>query len=258
MKKKPVIERREKIWEMLAEEKSISVSRLLEELQVSDETLRKDLIRMEEHGLIRRTHGKITLLAKEKEEEMHVRTQENTSEKKRIAQEVLRHIPNLKRADAVVGLDVGSTTLEVAKLLVKEPSVAVVTNSLVIASLYAKEGNANINCTGGILRGTDQGFYGEWARENLERINMVVSILGTPGIHEGDGVGAISFDDKEIKQLYVRNSHKVIVVFDSTKCAYPSMMDSVPWEDVDVVISDAGMPKKDQERIGAKTKLIIV
>ncbi len=258
MKKKRLIQRRDKILELLAEEQTIQVSQLLAELQVSDETLRKDLIELEKEGLVKRSHGKVSLLTQSKTLEMSVRLQENVSEKKRIALEAVRHIPFKNRKDSIVGLDVGSTTLEVAKLLVKDPTVTVVTNSVEIAFLYAKEGNTRIHCTGGILRETEQGLYGPWAKNSLKTVNMVVSILGTPGIHNGEGVGAVSFDDRELKQVYHKNSHITMVVFDSTKCQYPSMVDSIPWEEVDIVISDAGMPEEDQKRIGSKTKLIIV
>lgn len=255
MKKNQLVRRRDKILEILARQEVVLVSQLLEELQVSDETLRKDLIEMEKQGFIKRSHGKVTLIAKAQEEDMRIRTQTNLSVKERIAEEVLRHIP---QKDVIVGLDVGSTTLEVAKLLVKEPRITIVTNSLEIATLYAKAGNSNINCTGGSLRGMDLGLYGYWTQDNLRTINMRVAVMGTPGIKDRQGLGAISFDDKEVKQLYARNAQIVIAVFDSTKCVYPSMIDSVSWEDIDIVITDDGISEADRERIGEKTKLIIV
>ena len=94
--------------------------------------------------------------------------------------------------------------------------------------------------------------------DNLKTINMTVSVIGTPGIMNRDGIGAISFDDKDIKQIYTKNSQKVIAVFDSTKCTRGALVDGVSWDDIDLVITDDGIPEADRERIEKRTTLIIV
>ena len=87
---------------------------------------------------------------------------------------------------------------------------------------------------------------------------MTVAVMGTPGIMDRDGIGAISFDDREMKQMYARNSQKVIAVFDSTKGTHGAWIDGVPWEEIDIVITDRGILEPDRERIEKKTKLILV
>ena len=62
MTRKRLIRRRDKILEMLEGQDEVSVSSLLTELQVSDETLRKDLIDMERQGMVLRKHGKVSLV----------------------------------------------------------------------------------------------------------------------------------------------------------------------------------------------------
>lgn len=256
MKKDQLIRRRDRILEILVQQEEVQISRLLSEVRVSDETLRKDLIEMEHQGMVRRRHGRVSLAEKFGDDQMSVRERQNQAVKERIAEEVLNHIP--MGYDEVVGLDVGSTVYSVAKRLVHERSRTIVTNSLDIASLYAHEENSNIYCTGGVLRTVDRGLYGNWTRDNLKGIRMTVAVLGTPGIMERDGIGAISFDDCEMKQLYARNSQKVIAVFDSTKGTHGAWIDGVPWEEIDIVITDKGLLDSDRERIERKTKLILV
>ena len=256
MKKDQLIRRRDRILEMLVSQEEVRVSQLLTELQISDETLRKDLIEMEHQGMVARRHGRVSLAEKFNDDSMSVRELQNQTVKKRIAKEVLRHIP--EGHDEVVGLDVGSTVYGVAKLLGQDRSRTIVTNSLDIVSLYAHEENPNIYCTGGVLRTVDRGLYGNWTRDNLKGVRMTVAVLGTPGIMEREGIGAISFDDREMKQLYARNSQKVIAAFDSTKGIHGAWIDGVPWEDIDLVITDKGISDSDRERIERKTELILV
>lgn len=256
MKKDQLIQRRDRILEILVSQEEARVSQLLMELQISDETLRKDLIEMERQGMVMRRHGFVSLAERFVDEQVSIRGRRNQSLKERIAKEVLRHIP--EGNDEVIGLDVGSTVYSVAKLLVHDRSRTVVTNSLDIVSLYGREENPNIYCTGGILRTVDRGLYGNWTRDNLKGIRMTVAVMGTPGIMDRDGIGAISFDDREMKQMYARNSQKVIAVFDSTKGTHGAWIDGVPWEEIDIVITDRGILEPDRERIEKKTKLILV
>ena len=242
-------DRRNKILELLAWQEELPVSQLISVLQVSDETVRKDLIEMERQGLVRRTHGRVSLVrnSEKQDDEISRRAFLNQEAKERIAAEVVRHVPE---GDFSVGLDVGNTTWHVAKQLVKRQDITVVTNSLDIAQLYAQEKNSGIQCTGGTLRVFDNGFYGYWTRENLKSINMCVSVLGTSGIMELDGIGAVSFDDRDVKKLYVKNSQFVIAAFDSSKCTRGS--------DIDLVVTDEAMPEEDRRRIRQQTELIIV
>ena len=250
-------DRRNKILELLAWQEELPVSQLISVLQVSHETVRKDLIEMERQGLVRRTHGRVSLVrnSEKQDDEISRRAFLNQEAKERIAAEVVRHVPE---GDFSVGLDVGNTTWHVAKQLVKRQDITVVTNSLDIAQLYAQEKNSGIQCTGGTLRVFDNGFYGYWTRENLKSINMCVSVLGTSGIMELDGIGAVSFDDRDVKKLYVKNSQFVIAAFDSSKCTRGTMVEGVPWSDIDLVVTDEAMPEEDRRRIRQQTELIIV
>ena len=174
------------------------MSCMISALQVSDETIRKELLEMERQGMVQRTHGRVALAHENQDDTVWNRGKQNQEAKERIAAEAVKYIPE---GDYYVGLDVGSTTEKAAELLVKKPGITVVTNSLGIAMFYAKEENPAIYCTGGVLRVNDNGFCGYWACDNLKGINMSVSILGTPGIMERDGIGVVTFDDRDVKKI---------------------------------------------------------
>lgn len=256
MRTKQMVRRRDRILELLTQsENEISVRKLLEELQVSDETLRKDLVEMERQGTILRKHGRILLADVSADDPLSIRSMQNRATKERIAREVLNHI---SYSDECIGLDVGSTVWYVAKLLAEDRTKIAITNSLEISTLYGQNNNNNIYCTGGMLRSVDKGFYGYWACDNLRKVNMGVAVLGTPGIMGRKGLGAISYDDKELKQIYVKNSQKTIAVFDSSKCNCTCLIDGAEWEDIDIVISDTDMSEEDRDKIGSRTRLILV
>ncbi|WP_343247373.1 DeoR/GlpR family DNA-binding transcription regulator [Diplocloster hominis] len=255
-KDKRLCERRNKILEALSSRHTLLVSDLVAELEVSNETIRKDLIEMENQGMVERKHGRVNLLINYVDDLMYVRTTTNQSAKERIAAETIKHLP--EGNSVFVGLDVGNTVWHVAKLLVSDPTKIVVTSSLDAANIYAEAGNPRLYCTGGQLREVDRGFYGYWSLQNLKSIHMSVCVLGSVGIVNRDGIGAVSFDDRDAKLLYAKNSDMRIAIFDSTKCARGTLVEGLPWEAIDLVISDTGMPEADRERIEAKTRLVLV
>lgn len=256
MAKGTLIKRRDWILKQLAENGEISVKMLTEKLDVSDETIRKDLVAMEEQGTIVRRHGRILLAGEFGNAPLPVRAQENQTLKEAIAKEAMKYIPINK--NIYIGMDVGSTTWNIAKLLVKYHKPTVITNSLDIANLYSGENNQNIYCTGGTLMEHDRGFYGYWTNSNLREIKMSVSVVGTSGVKDLKGLGAVSFMDREVKQIFVKNSEYRIAVFDSGKFAHGALIDAVPWSELDLVISDRHAPAEYCRMIEEKTKLILV
>lgn len=249
-------ERRDQILKLLMKNGEVSVKRLLEEMQVSDETIRKDLMAMEEQGTIVRKHGRVLLAGNFGNAPSPMRAKENQAIKEKIAWETLKHIP--VNENVYIGMDVGSTTWNVAKLLVKYTQPMIITNSLDIANLYSNENNQNIYCAGGALMAHDRGFYGHWTNNNLKEIKMSIAIIGTSGIKDLSGLGAVSFMDRDVKKIFISNSEYRIAVFDSGKFTHGALIDAVPWEDIDLVISDHGATSEQCQIIEEKTKLILV
>ena len=156
------------------------------------------------------------------ESPIEVRRMLLTSTKMKLAEEVYKHLPRNK--DEVIGLDVGTTTWHLAKLLTERDRRTIVTNSQEIAELYLNKPDSNLYSTGGLLRAFDNGFYGPWAVRNISSTHMTASVLSTAGVKNWNGIGGVSFEDGEIKRAYLKNSELVIAMLDSSKFSQCTLM----------------------------------
>ncbi len=83
-------------------------------------------------------------------------------------------------------------------------------------------------------------------------------MLATNGVRNRDGVGAVSYEDADVKRAYAHNSQRNIAIFDSSKFVTGTLLEAVRWEELDLVITDDGIGDSDRERIEKATKLLIV
>jgi DeoR/GlpR family transcriptional regulator of sugar metabolism len=257
MRNNSFFDRKQIILDSLAENRVLSVSEIASRIPVSSETLRKDLIFMEREGLVRRYHGSVVLTDGSLAEMSIVQRRTiYTSVKMKLAEEVYKHLP--RNRDMVLGLDVGNTVWHLAKLLLDREGCTIVTNSQEIVELYASQSKSEVYCTGGLLRDYDRGLYGPWTIRNINSISMGAVVLSTAGVKNQNGIGGISFEDADAKRAYAKNSALVIAMMDSSKFSQCAMVDGVPWEDVDILVTDNGIPDEDRERLGGLVKLAVV
>lgn len=252
-----VSKRRKRILDELIRKNYLPVASICEMFDVSGETIRKDLIDMEREGALRRHHGGVSLAASGGDvKPLTARREDCQAAKQRIAEAVLRHIPLEK---TVIGLDAGNTVWHVARLLLERSGQTIVTNSLETASLFAHHspGN-NVYCAGGMLRYLDNSFYGKWTTDCIGSMGMTVAILGTAGVRQRPGLGAVSFDDAEVKRALLRSSEQTFAVLDSSKFHKNVLLEAVRWEELDMVFTDSGISDGDRKLVEDKTRLVVV
>ena len=231
-------------------------SDLQDELNVSNETLRKDLILLEEEGFLSRSHGSVSLASSVVDDKMDIRQVSAIPEKRRIARAALKYLPD--NPSSII-LDSGNTVWFLAELIAEYSGYTIVTNSLDTARvLIDGEGDNTIYSTGGIVRHVDYSQYGRFALNCINSMNYSVCFLGTAGVKSSDGIGAVSFDDRDIKQSMLAQSDYCIALIDSSKFENVVLLDSVSWEDIDVVITDDRISESDKNRLMGKTKVVIV
>ena len=252
------VHRRKQILELLIKTPVIRVSALQSLFDVSDETIRKDLIDMERQRVLVRRHGHVeSLVSSSDEEAVDVRVSTHLEEKERIAQAALQFIPDTE--DQVIGLDAGTTTWCLARLLVERKGQTIVTNSMKIADLFVTSDLSNdLYCPGGVLRAFDKAFYGPWTVRSLNSIRTTIAVLSTNGVRNWDGLGSVSYDDADVKREFAKNSQYTIAILDSSKFETSTLLESVKWEELDMVITGTGICDYDRERIEQKTRLLIV
>ena len=229
----------------------MSISDLTEKLDVSPATVRRDLARLEHQGLIHRIRGGATLTdGLGIEPSWTERTQEHISQKRAIA----RLANELIKDNQVIALDVGTTTLELARLLAMRSDLMVFTASMPISELLAR-GRAVVYMVGGRLRSREMAVVGPLTREIISRFHYDIFFMAAAGWSLEQGLMDFSVEDVEIKQAFIEASNQVVACVDSSKYGKNSLMTISKIRDIDIVITDERLPNETRDQIGEVTDL---
>lgn len=230
-----------------------SLPQLASELQVSESTIRRDLDVLEETGAARRTHGGVFYVGGAPQlPAFELREPEQWAKKHAIALAAAQLIEN---GDTVF-FDGGSTTYELARLLVGRP-LQVVTNSLPVANLFAANAYADLNLVGGYVYPRTGVALGPHAVEMIGRLNVRRSILSMAGITER-GLYNSNLLLIEAERAMIDVADEVIVVADSSKFGRQSLAQLCDWDAIHTVVVDDGLSDEWRERIQEyNTQLII-
>lgn len=186
---------------------------LAERLNVSEETIRRNLKTMEESGLVIKVHGGVHLKGHASEQPLHFRMGENAEAKRIIAAHVASTIGN---GDTLF-LDVGSTTAFIAVALQKHQNLFVVTNSLSVANALATRNNNRVFLAGGALRSHDGGAFGLEAINFVKRFNVQHAILSVTAINARHGFMLQDMEEAEFSRTVARQAENRIIVADAEK-----------------------------------------
>ncbi len=240
MDRKLTHERRREIAERLMREGKVSASELSEQYGVSTETIRKDLLWLEDHGLAQRSYGGAMASPDALERSFIEKATDNAAKKRLIAQATVEHIPS----GAMVLLDSGSTVLEVARKLSCRSDLRFFTNSLQAAQLLAEK-HREVYVPGGRIRTSSQAITGAWAAETFQRINADIAILGASGFAEGKGPCVESMDEAEIKGAMIHSARQAILVADASKFNLQPAVRFAEWSEFSLLITDASIGAED-------------
>ena len=228
------VERQKKILELLEENGAVWVSRLAEELQVTEETVRRDLEKLENAGALVRTHGGAIPISENNQElSLDKRKKLNIEAKALLAKEAIKHIVN---GDTVF-LDASTTTYYIAKEIKNLKNVTVVTNSLRVVNELAGLKDIKVICVGG-MAGANQSVVGSMA-ENTIREHYFANKMFFSG--RGITKNAILDSNEQecsIKMNMIKNADKKYYVFDKSKYGKGGFVKIADFEDIDCVITE--------------------
>lgn len=220
-----------------------AVSEIAAELGVSEITVRRDLTRLEAQGLLVRTHGgalagklSSTETFDSDEPSFEARRRRNADAKTRIGVAAAALI----RPGATIGIDVGTTALELARQLTARDDIKIFTNSVRAATLLS-EGPAPVYLPGGQLRSKELSVYGSIAIAQLRHYWFDLAFIGFSGLTD-QGLFDYSLEDTEIKRVYIERAAQTVALCDSSKFGRLSMARVGTLEEVDTLITDAPPP----------------
>jgi DeoR family transcriptional regulator, fructose operon transcriptional repressor len=153
-------------------------------------------------------------------------------------------------------LDGGSTTYELAQLLVGRP-LQVVTNSLPVANLFTSSENADLVLIGGYVHAKTGVSLGPYANRMLAGLNVRRAVLSVAGINER-GCYNSNLLLVETERAMMTSAEEVMVVADSTKFGHTSLSHLCDLAEIDVLVTDHEISPKWQARIAAaEVKLVV-
>lgn len=228
-------DRRRVILDLLNTKGSVTVAELGSRFDVSEMTIRRDLDDLERRGLLQRVHGgAVSARGRSFEPAFLSRSGLQQEEKRRIAQAAA----NLVQNGDSIALDVGTTTLEVARHLEGKRDLTVITNSFRVAEELAETQGLRLILTGGILRPGELSLVGSLAGETFQQFYVDKLFLGIGGIDLVAGLTEYSLEDAEVKKAMLRAAKEIIVVADSTKFGRVTFAAVAPIDVASCIITD--------------------
>lgn len=252
MERKLTQERRGEIAQCLMHEGKVSATALARQYAVSTETIRKDLLWLEEQGLAQRGYGGAVASSRALERSFGEKATDNRQKKRRIALATVAQIP----PGATVLLDSGSTVLEVARLLSTRSDLSFFTNSLQAARLLAEK-RREVFIPGGKVRTSSQAITGASAAEMLSRVNAQVAILGASGLDQGQGPCVESVEEAEMKMAMIRAAQSAYLVADASKYAQRARIRFAQWSDFSLLITDDGLRGDALEQMRGQINVLV-
>lgn len=218
-------ERHKKIVDYLQAFGRVSIDQITEEIGVSRETIRRDLMELEQAGKLKRVRGGAVPLAKE-DTDFHVRVHQRLLEKQAIATEAL----NLLSNDMTVFIDAGTTTTVMAEVLANYHGLSglnILTNSIDVARLLSGKENDSyhrykVHLLSGDVRQDPLETWGASTINDIYRYRADVALLAPWGIDPELGAMNHFIHGAEIARAMVRNSAKTIILADHSKIGAPA------------------------------------
>ena len=221
-------------------EGSVTVEHLSEKLGVTLQTVRRDVQRLTDDGLLTRFHGGVRVPASTIENIAHKQRENlHADSKSRIARAVAAAVPN----GCSLILNIGTTTEAIARALLGHSGLRVITNNLNVATILSANPKSEVIVVGGVVRGLDRGIVGEAAVDFIRQFKVDIGLIGISGI-EADGT-LRDYDYREVKvsQAIIAHAREVWLAADISKFNRPAMVEVANLSQIDRLFTDAPPPE---------------
>ncbi|WP_315073618.1 DeoR/GlpR family DNA-binding transcription regulator [uncultured Clostridium sp.] len=228
-------ERLEIIKAIALKEKKVYVSKLSEKFDVTEETIRRDLEKLELQGIVTRSYGGAILNAEKTNEDIpfYKRSKTNIESKQYIAAKAVEFI---KEGSTIVA-DCSSTVLETLKMIKNRNDVTVITNSIEVLQ-ELNQSDLNIISTGGSVIQRSLSLQGPITQNTIRKYNVDIALVSCKGIDLEKGILDSNEAEAEIKRTMIKQSNKVILLVDHSKYDKTSFVKLFDYENIDYIITD--------------------
>ena len=231
------LERQKLIIELLNQTGAVSVSRLSEEMGVTEETVRRDLEKLESKELLRRTHGG-ALPIDDSSNELSLKKRKSTNVEAKTA--LAKIAVSIIATGDTIFLDASTTTFYMAQELKRmKQAVTVITNSLRVISELADCESVKLIGIGGLVGG-NQSFVGRFAENCIEKNYFANKMFFSgKGLVRNNGVLESNEQECAIKQQMLKNSTEHYYICDKSKVGRIGFIKLTDIDNLNGIITDA-------------------
>ena len=229
--------RHRRILSELEERPSLRVSELAERLEVSAETIRRDLDALTDEGLLDRTYGG-AVRRRSLEPSVSERHTMRAAERERIARRACGHFTGATH----FFIGSGATTVHVARRMALEMNnITVVAHSFGVATVLALNPTIRIVMAPGLYHASEGAVHGSATLRFLERHNVDIAVLGASGLTPEGPTDAL-LEAGDVYAVMAARAGRSILVADASKygLAFPALW--ARWDDIDTLVSDEAPP----------------
>jgi len=227
--------RQAQLLEFVKNQGSVSIEFLADKFDVTLQTVRRDVQRMAEAGLLARFHGGVRLPSSTTENINYRQRQVlSSAAKARIAQSVANRVPN----GCSLIMNIGTTMEAIAHALMQHKELRVITNNLNVAAILSDNPECEVIVTGGVVRGIDRGIVGEAAVDFIRQFKVDIGLIGISGIEDDGTLRDYDFREVKVARAIIEHSRQVWLAADLTKFNRPAMVKLAPMSDIDCVFTD--------------------
>ena len=217
----------------------MSIEALAERFGVTLQTVRRDVQRLAEAGLLKRFHGGVRLPGSTTENIAYRQRQALESEGKRqIARAIAQRIPH----GCSLMMNIGTTIEAVAHELHSHRGLRVITNNLHIAALLSQHPDCEVIIAGGLVRGSDQGIVGEATADFIRQFKVDIGLIGISAIEPDGTLRDYDYREVKVSRTIMEHSREVWLAADHTKFNRHAMVALGPLQDIDVLFTNQPPP----------------
>ena len=241
--------RLDKIVAYLKNHTLVTVEQLVDAVEASPATIRRDLIKLDEQGVISRSHGGVALRRFEPSQPTTNEKQLRSPAEKRA---IARFAASMVQAGDAVVLDAGTTMLELAKCLTHLP-LRVITVDLHIALFLSEFRQIEVTIVGGRIDDSSQSCIGEFGRKMLRSVYPDIAFMSCNSWSVEKGVTTPTEEKAGLKQEIIANAQRKILLADSSKYGAHSLFNVAPLGRFTDIITDGGLPLPVQAELKAQS-----
>lgn len=236
-------ERRKKIMMLICEQKHVTVAHMRKLFRVSEETIRRDLAKLEKSGILIRTHGG-AIMNEVMDQSQTVLFEPKPHCHERNLEWIGEKCARLVQDGDVVMLDASDVSLHIAKKLKRSNQITVITNSLKVLMELHKVESIKLISTGGNLDSKTLSYIDFSSAKYLSQHYADISFVSCTGIHMEKAVSDSNESAAEMRRIMLQNASEKVLVVDRTKFDQHGLTTLTSLNSIDILITDHRLPQE--------------